>query len=302
MSKKREGTEIRRQLPTKKTKANDDSIDDKPFILESMGMVCKIGDTRFISNSPLYMVELDDYTLIVTNDKCIDLLRQYVPRSLRNELETRWHYALHIPQMQMSVSKKLLRDRVLGGEILAYRHTEGNIEGNMCCYYGFIPTIVDTEDAVTNYTSLQTLRDIPNALAFKSMGTTHRKPRITTKAIWPRKLYIHLKQMGQCDCSDDCYRFQVMVRNSKDVHMFCLKNMPWGSIYVMMGDTDITELDAVKDLRVCSVCAQCFDCSKSATFCRRHRVCKHKKSVLFELNNTTMVSDSKIKMCKKLRK
>lgn len=275
---------------------NASNTTDDNFILESMGTTFKLGETRFFSEVPLYMVELDDYSLIVNDDTAIESLKAHVPRSIKEKLEPRWHYAVHLPQMQLAVTKKLLRDRVDGGEILAYKYTEGNIEGNVCCYYGFIPTLTHSDDSI-----IDDSHKINNSVAFHSRGTTHRVCRITTKAIWPRKLYVYMKRTYKCPCSDDCHLWQVMVRNSKDVHTFCLKKMPWSSIYVMMGDTDANTVDTVKDLRVCPVCAQCFQCSKSTTFCRRHRKCKHKKSVLFELNNSTLVADSSIKLCRKAK-
>lgn len=278
------------------TKLNSSDFD---FVLKAMGTTFNLGETKFFCDVPLFLVNLDDYTLIVNDGDAADILQAYAPRSLKTVMERRWHYAIHLPQMQMAITQAMLRDRVNGGEILAYKYTEGNIEGNTCCYYGFVPTIVHTKDAVTSHKSLSSLLNINDGKAFNSRGSTHRICRVTAKAIWPRKLYIYLKRTYPCPCSKGCQLWQVMVRNSSDLHTFCIKQMPWGSLYVMMGDADETAVDTVKDLRVCSVCAQCIDCSKSSTFCRRHRICKHKKSMMFELNTSDLVSDSNIKLCRR---
>lgn len=272
---------------------------EENFIIEPMGNTFKLGDTQFFSENCLFRIDLGDYTLITNDDSSAELLREHVPRNIKPLVESRWHYAIHLPQMQLSVTKKLLLDRVNGGEILAYKYTEANIEGNQCCYYGFLPTITHSDD-LPNSPGFQHLNNIRDTLAFNSRGTTHRICRISVRAIWPRKLFVYIKRTYKCSCSPNCHLYQVMVRNSKDLHTFCLKKMPWSSLYIMMGDQDLDSVDTVKDLRTCPVCAQCFQCSKSATFCRRHRKCNHTKSMLFESNSSAiLVADSKIKLCRK---
>lgn len=229
-----------------------------------IGKEYKIGKDIFISQTNLYKIELSDYTLIT--DAPFDCT--YAPAELKPLLKTKWVYKLHVDQTLSSIiTRSILRDRVNGGQILAYRYTECSIAGNNCVYYGFIPTIK------------------------KGFKDSHQTCYVASTSIWPRKLYLYLKRGYACNCSKDCSMWTSHMDDYATVQSFCIKKIKWNNLYVMMGDFDEKCLEQPKAIRSCEVCAQCFDCSKSAKYCRKHRVCKHKtakplESVLSIINTT----------------
>jgi len=246
----------------------------------------QIGQTRFVNKTTLYSTELDDYTIISDyslNDKMI----QCIPKALKPLLSDSWLYCLHVSHgMRPSVNRKLLQSRVTGGQILAYKYTECSIEGNDCVYYGFVPTTLNEKQR--------------NDL----LSSTHKKCRLSMLDVWPRKLYVYLSKVSKCDCTndiDECSRFQIRVRNQQKTMVCCLKRIPWSQLYIMMGDLNENIIETFKVPRQCSVCAQCYECSQQPTYCRKHRICKHKISNLFDdLNSIATLTDSSIKNCNKV--
>lgn len=246
----------------------------------------KIGDTIFIngsnSNNKLYSTQFKDYTLITNADftNFIDLM----PKEIKPLLSERWHYVIHVSHgMQLSVKRSDLIARVLGGEILAFKYTECSIEGNDCAYYGFVPTLAKSSEAFGE--------------------DTHRICRYALQEIWPRKLYLHIKLLSPCDCTPDvnCIKCIITYKDGTTNKQTCLKRLPWNSVYLMMGDADEECVDQLKTPRECVVCAQCNNCSKSANFCRIHRVCKHKQTII-SLKSGFEFKNSKIKACKKFKR
>lgn len=268
---------------------NDDVDEEKKRCSVECGKKLKIGNSIFLNSTTLYRTDFSDYTLITNSDftPYID----YAPKSLINELEGRWFYAMHISHgMQLSVNRNILQARVVGGEILAYKYTKCSIEGNECIYYGFVPTILK---AINNSEN----DDIDNG-GSSDFKDTHRRCRISMKAIWPRKLCVYIRREFICDCSPGCSIWVVRLEDYKTELRMCVKQIPWDRVYVIMGDAADNEHgeDGIKVPRNCVVCAQCFDCSQSIGFCRKHRVCKHKRKDSFTMDD---IVNSKMKTCKK---
>nr|DBA13130.1 TPA: gp09-like protein [Oryctes rhinoceros nudivirus] len=236
----------------------------------AIGKELKIGKDVFISKNTLYKITMSDYTII--SDAQFDV--SYAPTALKPLLAKKWVYKLHVDQTVSSViTRSTLRDRVIGGQILAYRYTECSIAGNSCVYYGFIPTIV------------------------KRFDDSHSTCYISSVSVWPRKLYVYLKRGYACACSPGCCMWTIHMDNYSTTLSFCAKKIKWDKIYVMMGDYDTSCVEQLKPIRSCEVCAQCFDCSKNTSFCRKHRICKHKTAK--PLEDVLTITKSSMKQCKK---
>lgn len=255
----------------------------------------RIGDTRFISSKTLYRTEFDDYTLITNVDFTPYI--KYAPREIKPLLASRWMYVMHVSHgMQPSITRNILQARVTGGEILAYKYTECSIEGNECVYYGFLPVLHSR-----------------NRLASTLSCGTHRICRVSMMEVWPRKLFIYMKRDFQCPCSENCTRWHVTLKEYPKSNQCCIKTIPWHDLYIMMGDGDRKCMEIIKVPRTCFVCAQCYDCSKSPNYCRKHRICKHKLVKIFNdittssnqcsnnQQNPTIICDSKMKSCIKYK-
>lgn len=236
----------------------------------AIGKELKIGKDVFISKNTLYKITMSDYTII--SDAQFDV--SYAPIALKPLLAKKWVYKLHVDQtISPVITRSTLRDRVIGGEILAYRYTECSIAGNSCVYYGFIPTIV------------------------KRFDDSHNTCYISSVSVWPRKLYVYLKRGYACACSPGCCMWTIHMDNYSTTQSFCAKKIQWAKIYIMMGEYDTSCVEQLKPIRSCEVCAQCFDCSKNTSFCRKHRICKHKTAK--PLEDVLTITKSSMKQCKK---
>lgn len=244
-----------------------------------------INDIRFIMNNPkksTYVTEMKDYTLI-TDEMLLPTDYQYIPMEIKRLLSDRWYFVIHVSHgMTPSINRTILRARVTGGELLAYKYVECSIEGNECVYYGYLPTIHKLENS--------------------EIAGTHLKCRISSVSIWPRKLYIYLKRDCICRCSDNCWYWSVQLENRETIRRYCFKKIPWNNLYIMMGENDESCAENLKEPRICEVCAQCFECSNSPNYCRRHKKCTHKRSIMFNLDeNNTNIVESNIKSCNKFK-
>lgn len=245
-----------------------------------------VGETRFMAcekNKEIYITEMLDYTIISDANFSKNEL-ELLPRYLKPLLDSRWYYSIHVATgCEPIIDRDVLRARVTGGEITAYKYTNCSIHKNNCIYYGFLPTLVQNVDV-------------------RSLEGGHRICRVGMLSVWPRKLYVHLKREFICNCSENCWYWSVRLENYYNQQRYCFKNIPWKRLYIIMGEEDVTCIDSIKVARTCPVCAQCFACSNSVKFCRRHRECKHKQAVFFEPNDgKTLISDSKIKSCTRLK-
>lgn len=234
-----------------------------------VGKEFRIDKDVFIGKSTLYKTELHDYTLIT--DAPFDV--QCAPLALKPLLQKRWVYKLHInPTLSPVITRSVLRDRVIGGQILAYRYTECSVAGNMCVYYGFVPTLA------------------------KQFPDSHSTCYIAASDVWPRKLYVYLKLGYACNCSPGCTMW-TMTLDGLQTAIGCVKHLNWDRLYVMMGDVDRRCVEAPKAIRSCEVCAQCFACSNSVGYCRAHKVCKHKTAK--QLSDVVAIAGSAMKICRK---
>lgn len=238
------------------------------------------GESKFFvqrPNAQLYVTEMSDYTIVTDHD--FTEFTPYAVRSLKEALQPRWCYVLHVSHgMQPSVQRHMLNARVVGGQVLGYKYMECSIEGNECVYYGYVPTVeIDVDDS------------------------THRICRYTMQAVYPRKLYVYLQKQCACMCTPGCVRWLCMTVNGRRTEIVCSRQIPWERIYVMMGDGDENFREVMKEPRQCIVCAQCFECSKGAVFCRKHRVCRHKQAVIGDgKTDPSSLRHSEMKHCVKL--
>lgn len=249
-----------------------------------VGKNYKIADTTFISNRGIYLSKLDDFVLLTDFD-CSSLL-DTVPGSLKVSIHKNWQYAMHISHgMAPSVTRNLLYARVIGGEILGYKYMECSIDGNETVYYGFVPTQSKQEELID----------------------THSRCRFTMLSVFPRRLYVYLEYVGECNCSKTgCLKLQAINSSGKRKSRFCSADIPWSKLYIMMGELDDSCNEQIKEARDCDICAQCYNCSNSVWFCRNHRVCKHKgsktKRKSCEGAPTTRAVIPKIRDCKTVKK
>ncbi|AYP97937.1 GrBNV gp09-like protein-like protein [Mauternbach virus] len=281
----------------------------------------KINCTRFYSQTSMFLIAMKDFN-IITNAPLAKHELEMIPHEMKPLLQSRWYFAMHVSYgMGVSINRSILRARVTGGEIISYKYAECSIEGNECVYYGFLPTISSRPSTDSNLNGLTRPSQIKNKSRHaKSSFTinhiknndhvtnhvgsfegTHRVCRISTKSIWPRKLYVQLSREHLCNCSENCWYWSVRLNDYHTLQKFCFKKIPWSELYIIMGENDTQYLEQLKSVRACVICAQCFDCANSPIFCRRHRQCKHKKAIFFENSNdnATLISDSKIKSCVK---
>ncbi|ATZ81537.1 GrBNV_gp09-like protein [Drosophila innubila nudivirus] len=284
-------------------------------LMINCGKDYKIDCTRFYSKTSMYLIKMKDFN-VITNAPLTENELEMIPSEMKPLLQSRWYFAIHVSYgMGVSINRSILRARVAGGEIISYKYAECSIEGNECVYYGFIPTISPRKSTNDNLNGLtrrsknknkRQLSHITNDNHSNNATTdtfegTHRICRISTKSIWPRKLYVHLYREHLCNCSENCWYWSVRLNDYNTMQKFCFRKIPWSELYIIMGENDTQYLEQLKSVRACVVCAQCFDCANSPIFCRRHRQCKHKRAVFFENSNdnTTLISDSKIKSCVK---
>lgn len=242
------------------------------------GPTVAVGNTVLVSSAdqPLYMTDLADYTL-VTNCDFTDYIK-FAPTSLKAAVQNNWTFVVHVsPTIRMAVTRDTLQARVTGGEILAYQYSECSIEGNDCVYYGFLTT---------------ESQDIPD---------THKRCLLSAMQVWPRKLYVYLRKETACICSPGCSRWSVKLRDHT-VRRFCVQQVPWDNVYIMMGDMDETCVEAIKEPRQCPVCAQCHKCASSPVYCRTHRKCNHKKVKIYDPSTMMPLNLPEIKQCKKIRR
>lgn len=254
-------------------------------ISENCGNTCTINNTIFVIsktlNKSLYKTKFHDYTLITNCD--VTNNNKHLPLYLKPLLDVSWIYCIHVNHgSDLTITPERLRSHVTNGDIIAYKYYKCSIMGNDCVYYGFLPAI---RKSLTNMF-------LPNM---------HYKCRIQLKPIWLREIYIYLEYMYECNCSENCSKWQCTL-NDKSKIICCKHKIPWGHLYIMMGDQDIFCIETIpKEPRICQVCAQCSDCTKSTTFCRRHKVCNHKKNAIILDQHGVFISDTKIKNCTKYK-
>lgn len=247
----------------------------------SVGRVYKIADTTFVSSEGLYAVTFPDYTVLADFD-CSRIVDAFAD-SLKAAIQEKWRYCMHVSHgMSPSVSRNLLYARVMGGELLGYKFMDCSMEGNETVYYGFVPT----------------------QNKYADIGGTHKKCRFAMQAVFPRRLYVYFERVGDCDCGRQrCVKLQALDMGGTQKGRFCAYNIPWTKIYIMLGELDETCTERLKVPRQCEVCAQCFECSKSVQYCRKHRICKHKQANVIAANeesgNPTKIP--KIKNCKTVK-
>lgn len=321
----------------------------------------KIDNNEFIVGGvECFVTDLEDYTILSDFD-ITDYLKtepdgrkpncrilgsdslRCIPIEIRSKHDDRWINVAHIQSSSRPIiTRDRLRDRVYGGQILAYHIKECSIEGNRCIYYGFLPTL--------NFKSLQTNKRFKESLWNDCMNSdysvcgaeadnnntddendraplsdvsekngniqsfygAHVTTKINVQHVWSRKLYIQLKRDSACSCSVGCLRVSVLTVNDvsatvtddrkiiRPKRTYCLKRVPWNSVYIMMGDINKNVIEGLKEHRLCKICAQCRKCLNSTVFCRDHKRCKHEKTLVDTSSFDLSLGMPKIKKCRKI--
>lgn len=234
----------------------------------------QVGESVFYSKTKLTLYPQTDYTIVADFD--INLPKKsFIPSSLKDSLINNWRYHVHVPPLK--VDRMTLKKRVIGGKLLAYQYIDTiSILGNDARYIGLLP--------VKNESDL----DIDS----------HKICFISSPKIWLRKLYVHLKLFSSCDCNEkSCVRCTYINRDMQPVTV-CIQQINWGNIYVFMNELDENAVEFIKEPRFCQICANCFKCNKSVTYCRVHKRCKHKVKTLLDLNR---LMSAKFKNCSNLK-
>ncbi|UDM55461.1 gp09-like protein [Phenacoccus solenopsis nudivirus] len=227
---------------------------------------------------------------------------QHVPFDVRDKLEKHWRHVIHVEENSRAAFGRLsLKQRVLGGQILAYYYTELSIMNYPCIYYGYLPSYNQRKQTPQQQLMLDDER----------YYTTDRL-YVSAQKIWPCTLFAYLERVGVCECSKRCVLVKLLTRQkispitthsvaeynyclenrsfddvlkmekrSADIESVgvCIKRLRWDDVYLMMGKEkeDMDENAFEREIRVCNICAQCRKCANSATYCRTHRKCTHKK-------------------------
>lgn len=250
-----------------------------------------------------------DYTIESNFPLPVKLL-QYFPGEIKPILNDKsWFYFFNFSPLgdKVPVSRQSLHNRVLEGKILAFQYSLCEpVPFNYAAYIGFVPA-----------------RD--SFLENNDYGQVHRLPIIGSLKVWPRQLLLKVKgNCKKCFCkssdtntgggvgssisTDDsrssdreCFLVCFEYRDST-THYGCIQNIAWDKVYLEMGEYDKSVSDQTsKSLRNCSICAQCYSCSRLPyTFCRKHKTCKHKIKIVLEPDSLTESSTS-MKACKKIK-
>lgn len=268
-----------------KRKNNDTPSIDKPVVSIYSGNCVTVGNRTFTSTKrELWVTELSDYTII--SDRAINDQEITVAPSLKEVLNTRWIYWIHVSsRLESDVNRYNLNARVNGGQILGYKYLECSVGGNPASYYGVIPT--DN---------------------LKLAEHAYKIPQLVTKAVFPRKLYVHLRCRSLCYCkTPNCRQWEIYAINSTNMTfqnmLYCGRDIPWSRIYVHLGDKDEKCVGSLRsnEIRNCNVCAQCYACSiNNDSYCRKHRKCKHKNAIIYTNDELANIEPqtSRIKRCK----
>lgn len=267
-------------------------VTGKSVLIEYGESFKRKGFTFISSNDSLWVTEFTDWTLLTNSDFTPHI--SSAPTSLKEAIHSRWLYNLHLSNTPSSeITQENMIQRVNGGEILAYKFLSKKpytLGGNDFVYCGFIPTFLPKTDEIEG---------------------THKKCRFAMQEIFPNRLYVYLKQLpGRCPHTfsldpevaklhKNCKQW-----SSKTIYgtedCWCVGEIDWSSVYVFKGEPDETCLQMFKETRECERCAQCYKCTVSAEYCRKHRVCKHKKSVPHD--QIVNYESPKIKYCKRKSK
>lgn len=247
-----------------------------------------VGKSCFKSKNKLYEIKFDDYSVIA--DFCIEDFKELFPKELKPKLGLNWYYHMHVPPLR--IQRHHLQKRVIGGGILAYQFSDDlSISGNNVVYFGFLPTVCQNFDDSFKSITKET-ESVPSEIVFDEPNK--HKCLVSAQKVWPRKLYIYLRRVASCACGEDCLCVEIENRDRRKQN-YCLKSIDWTKIYIIMGDLDEMCREGAKESRTCTICANCFNCSKSVDYCKSHKVCKHTVSAV---NGSKLVM-SEFKKCKK---
>lgn len=246
--------------------------------ITDVGKVYEVGKEgiSFYSKRNLKVIENKDYTLIIDGE--FDL--KYNVEEIKPLLEKRWIYSLHLANgMSPVVNQQTLRHKNEVGKILAYKYlAECSVNGREAVYYGFVPSINPKQ----------------------TLDGSHKLCRIAGTNVWPRKLYVYIKQDdGMSCCTTECSKWVCRLSDYNTVARFCMQKIPWHDLYIMMGDSDETCVEMVKEPRACDNCAQCYECASIPSgWCSKHKKCKHKKAIV-KLSGESLVAlvTAKMKSC-----
>ncbi|CAH0393289.1 unnamed protein product [Bemisia tabaci] len=227
----------------------------------------------------VFITDFEDYS-ICSDEDFSEYIHQ-VPRALQEKLDSQWVYVTHIlPTLRKTITRNELYNQAMSGKILAYQYTECSVAGCECVYFGYIP-----------------------ANGSKYIAGCHKRCLIASQKVWPRRLLVKLSNRTACSCGErDCARWYSSFLSdsfSSETSFVrfnnCIRRFPWSDIRVYPGEKNRAFNERIKTPRECKVCAQCFACSRSDSYCRTHTVCKHKRHTLYN-SITTFAKESNIQL------
>lgn len=230
---------------------------------------------KYMAADDIYRYEFQDFTLF-TNKLCDKFTDISIKEQISN---TRWVYAVHLNcgLLPNEITPSSLNARVRGGTILAYKHLECRIDNNEGCYYGIVPV----QSKVVN-------------------DTMDTRCRFALQEIYPRKLYVEFRAADPCIKHTDCQMWHSRSHLSCNGDVtFCTKTIPWSKVHVTMGEKDVDFNEAIREVRDCRVCAQCYRCNIGGDYCYRHKVCRHKQAIYHSGDTINIDNTVKVKKPKK---
>lgn len=265
------------------------------LILESVLLNCfKFGNVSFNPNGTNWFITtFEDYEIIssypIFDNPIESINNSIIPNSIKPLLSQHWLYRLDLKyKPDFVLDRNVLRRKVTEDKILSFMYAECSVGLNNCVYYGFLPTLTANVEMIND---------------------CHKICRVSAVHEWPRKIYIEFKFLDYknlcCENLDKCAVWRVKYRDGtySDV---CIRKVKWEHLYCFMGNSNINNGilsgGGLKSNRVCDVCAQCYKCSQSFEFCRKHKVCKHKRAKLDvdHSNLSVLLGDVKINQNKRI--
>lgn len=293
----------KRKLTSKSTTPLQSPPPQQPLPLQSI-VLQKFDDEDFyrvegtifkpMGNGDAYLTQLDDYAII--SNFALDELNAFVqpphkrdvliiPREIRIVLKKMWQYHIHVSPLRLN--REFFDMQVKNDGILGYCYTDKyRIENTDAIYFGFLPS------GKKRYIDTFSIDDPMVMTTESKIGIQH---------LYPRRFYISLKKKCSCICSDNCFIVEYETRDHKFVNC-CVRQIDWTNVLILMGEYDDAFVDLIKDVRQCQVCATCRDCNKLFSYCRKHKVCKHKARKFIDDNEEQELQLARFKRCKKNEK
>lgn len=235
----------------------------------------------------LFYIQLEDYSIISNFD--LKNFESLFPKEIKPLLNENWFFHLHVYPIRLN--RQHLQKKVESGGILAYSFTDLlSIGYNDCTYIGFLPT--------KNQNFEDSFKEIIKQDSFSCENEEKNKCSISMQKVWPRNISVQLKKVGKCVCTNiNCFCIEYLDRNLKS-QKCCMRAINFADVYIIMGSFNALCDEGFKEPRICTVCANCYKCSKSVSYCKTHaKKCNHKTASI-DKNKIETLYVSEFQKCK----